>query len=136
VVISKIGGAYLYIFRSGEPRGSVHAGSSIEVDYWLKVGSKPRFISMDATTIGTSFRPSIREQQSAPAHWSGGFYIRSTGQGKLEITISQRLWEKVRDQPTQNQLKALEQTLSREANLNVSIERVKKEYRIRSVTIE
>jgi len=137
VVISKIGGAYLYIFTGGEPIGSVHAGNTVQVDYWLHVSGRPRFISMDATMAGQKFKPSIYPGKSnQPANWSGGFYILSSKQGKLDVVISQRLWEKIADQPTRDRVKALQQAMSREANLNVTIERVKKEYRIKSVIIE
>ena len=130
----------MYIFPGDsvkEPMGKLQAGDTIEVDYWLRItGHKPRLISLDASQA-SRLRPGIVQgHPNAPSRWAGGFYVRSTRQGRLEVVISQKLWQKVKDQPTQNQVRALEETFSKEANLSVSIERVKKQYRIKSVTIE
>ena len=146
IVVSRIGPEYMFIFPSTsimEPKGSVHIGPHITISYWLRInrGGKSRFISMDASKLPPqfihTFQPYIKpETGREKAKWSGGFYISSTTQPRLDITISQKLWEKIKLPATREQVHAIEQTLSREANLNVEVAKERGEWKIIDVMIQ
>jgi hypothetical protein len=142
-IMSKVGAGTLIIFndRVVQPKGEVDIGQTIQIRYWLKIsGPKPRFISLDASSMTAqgirNFKPVLSSDGSTNKKWSGGFYIRSSRQSNLDVTINPNLWAKVQDLPTRQQLQALEKTLAHEANLNVIIGREKGGYKVLGVIVD
>lgn len=125
VITSKIGDATMFVFRGTQPiaQGKVKVGSNITVAYWLRVkkGSRARFIAMDATGTQTKISPALKENAPVPEKWSGGFLVADTTQKNLDVHIASHLWSKIKDVRTQERVKAMQETLSKEANLSVEL---------------
>jgi len=119
----------MYVFARGERSGRVDIGKTISIRYWILVNSsKARFIQIEGQA-----RPKL--VAGIGQKIAGAFRIKSTLQPRLDIYLSPKLWEKVRDAPTREQLRLLEKTMAREANMSVLIEGRKNQYRILSVRI-
>jgi len=144
VIERKIGAGTMFVFdgRISEPKGEILIGKTITIIYWLKIeaGGKPRFIAMDASSMSPhalkQFKPTAGSDGKGPGpKWAGGFYIKSSKQPQLDITLSPDLWAKIRDISTKNQLRALETTMSHQANLNVIVGYSNGSYKILNVVV-
>jgi hypothetical protein len=127
VIVQKVGTAYMFVFPGenaqlhsvAEPKGIVQVGDTITILYWLRIyGDQPRFIAMDAPI---KVRPQLFPVTKTGNKWLGGFLIRDSNQKQLDISISPKLWKQVRSVPTRKQLSELEKTMSKMANLSVTI---------------
>ena len=120
----------MYVFSRGERSGEVNIGKTISIRYWILVNSsKARFIQIEGKA-----KPKLIAGLGQKI--AGVFRIKSTLQPRLDIYLSPKLWEKVKDAPTREQLRLLEKTMAREANMSVLVEGRKNQYRILSIRID
>jgi hypothetical protein len=130
----------MFIFSdAGVRRGQVNVGKTITVAYWIVIsqGGKPRFIALDQSAIrATTLRTSLVEgSKTGKEKWHAGFMVRSKGQPQLQVYFDRHILSKITDAAVRDQLAATEQTMAREANINLVIGKRYGRFWIESVTI-